>query len=59
MTIGLRALLLLVAAVLFLVAALSDENQGDLLAIGLMVMALGFVVDDLGLGRFTTRRDRA
>ncbi len=56
MNFGLRVLLLLVAAVLFLIAAFNDENYGDLLAIGLALLSFGLIVDELGVGRFTRRR---
>ena len=51
MTIGVRTLLLVVAAVLFVVAALSDTNQGDLLAWGLAAFAAAFLVGELGVDR--------
>jgi hypothetical protein len=50
-TIGIRSLLLVVAVVLFVVAALSDTNQGDLLAWGLAAFAGAFLVGDLGVDR--------
>jgi hypothetical protein len=56
MNLGLRAILLLVAGILFLVAAFGDDNDFDLLAIGLALMAFGLIVDELGLGRRLTRR---
>ncbi len=51
MTFWLRAILRLVAIILFLIAALSDENYADLLAFGLMCLAGGLLVEELGLGR--------
>ena len=51
MRFGLRALLLVVAVVLFVLAVLLDENAGDLLAIGLALMAGAMLVGDLGLDR--------
>jgi hypothetical protein len=51
MTLGIRALLLIVAVVLFVVAALSDTNQGDLIAWGLAAFAGAFLVGDLGVDR--------
>jgi hypothetical protein len=55
--IGLRGLLLLLAIVLFVIAAFSDIHQGDLIAWGLAVAAAGLVVDDLGINtRLGTRR---
>jgi peptidoglycan/LPS O-acetylase OafA/YrhL len=44
---GLRALLLLVAVVLFVIAVFSDEHYADLLAWGLAAFAAAFVADDL------------
>ena len=51
MNLGLRTILLLVAAVLFLIGVFSDLHQGDFICWGLLVLALAFVVDDLGVGR--------
>ena len=51
MTLGVRSLLLIVAVVLFIVAALSDTNQGDLLAWGLAAFAGAFLVGELGVDR--------
>jgi hypothetical protein len=50
MTLGLRALLLIVAIVLFLVAALSDESWSDLVALGLAAFAAALLVGDVKLG---------
>jgi len=53
-----RALLLLAAIVLFIVALFSDLHQGDFLAIGLACVAAAFVVDELGVSTsFGSRRD--
>ncbi|HLM35976.1 MAG TPA: hypothetical protein VK278_09370 [Gaiellaceae bacterium] len=53
-----RALLLLAAIVLFVVALFSDLHQGDFLAIGLACVAAAFVVDELGVSTsFGSRRD--
>ncbi len=49
MNIGLRALLLIVAVILFVLAAITDDNTADLLAFGLACMAGSFLVGDLGL----------
>jgi hypothetical protein len=49
MRLGLRAILLIVAIVLFFVSMLVEDNQFDLLAIGLAVLAGAFLVGDLGL----------
>jgi hypothetical protein len=54
---GLKALLLILATILFVVAALNDENFANLLAVGLAVFAAAFVVEDTGFGRaWNTRR---
>ena len=60
MNFGLKALLLLLAIVLFIVGALSDENQTDLLFWGLAVFAAAFIVESLPLGNMmgTRTRDR-
>ena len=56
MNVGLRAVLLVLAVILFVVAALSDDNTADLTAFGLASFAAAFLVDDLGLARFGPRR---
>ena len=48
MTFGLRAILLVVAIVLFLIAT-GSNNEGDLIAIGLACVAGGLLVEELGL----------
>jgi hypothetical protein len=48
---GLRGLLLILATILFIVAALNNENATDLISVGLAVFAAAFVVDDTGFGR--------
>lgn len=60
MELGARGLLFLLAVVLFIVGALSEENRDDLLFWGLAVFAAAHVVDVLpALGRRTTTgRDR-
>ena len=50
MNLGLRALLLVVAIVLFFIAVFSDVHQGDLIAWGLLVTAAALLVEELGLG---------
>lgn len=50
MNLGIRSILLLVAVVLFVVAAMSDKNAGDLLAFGLAAFAASFLVGDGGVG---------
>jgi hypothetical protein len=57
MNIGLRGLLLLLATILFIVAALNNDNFTDLVAIGLAIFAAAFVVEETGLGKHLgTRR---
>ncbi len=53
MNVSLRALLLIGAIVLFVLAILLEEKT-TLLALGLAAFAGAFLVDDLGIGR--TRR---
>lgn len=57
---GFRGLLLLLAVILFIVGALSDENQQDLLFWGLAIFAASFIVDSLPLGNMmgSKRTDR-
>jgi hypothetical protein len=56
-TFGLRGLLLILATILFIVAALNNDNFADLVSVGLAVFAAAFVVEDTGFGRgFGTRR---
>ena len=49
MNLGLRAILLGVAIVLFVIAVFSDLHQGDLIAWGLAAAA-ALLVEELGLG---------
>ena len=49
MRLGLRAILLIIAVVLFLLVFILDENEFDLLAAGLACLAGALLVDDLGL----------
>jgi hypothetical protein len=58
MRIGLRAILLLLAVILFVVAALTEENRFEFMAFGLAVFAASFVVDDLVGGRGWLGRTR-
>ena len=51
MNFGLRGLLLILATILFIVAALNDDNFTDLVSIGLAVFAAAFVVEETGFGR--------
>jgi hypothetical protein len=53
---GLRGLLLILSTILFVVAALNNENATDLISVGLAVFAAAFVVDET-IGRmWGTRR---
>lgn len=57
MNIGLRGLLLILATILFIVAALNNDNFTDLVAVGLAILAAAFVVEETGFGRnWSTRR---
>jgi hypothetical protein len=51
MEFGIRVLLLLAAAVVFLIAIFSDLHQGDLIAVGLLLVSLALIVVDTPLGR--------
>jgi hypothetical protein len=62
MNLGLRALLLGVALVFFVIAIFSDLHQGDFIAAGLALVAAAFVVTEMGWDRrlgtgMSTRRD--
>jgi hypothetical protein len=50
-SIGPRILLIGLAAVLFILAVFIDDNYADLLALGLAALAVGLIVDELGIGR--------
>jgi hypothetical protein len=50
MNIGLRTILLVLAAVLFLIGVFSDLHQGDYICWGLLATVAAFIVEDLGLG---------
>ena len=57
MNFGLRGFLMLLAAALFIVGALSDnENKLDLLYWGLAVLAASFIVESIPLGNMTAKR---
>ncbi|HYZ18370.1 MAG TPA: hypothetical protein VE615_02400 [Gaiellaceae bacterium] len=57
MNVGLKGLLLLLAIVLFIVAALSEDNQWDFLTWGLAVFAAGHLVESIPLsGRWGGRQ---
>ena len=58
MTFGLRSILLLVAVVLFVVAALSTTNWDDYIAWGLAAFAASFLVGDANLASFAGNRRR-
>jgi hypothetical protein len=58
MNLGLKALLLLLAIVLFIVGALSDDFKKDLLFWGLAIFAASFIVESLPLGTMTGTRTR-
>jgi hypothetical protein len=50
MNLGLRAILLAVAILLFVIAVFSDTSYPDLLAWGLAATAAALLVEELGLG---------
>ena len=58
MNLGFKGLLLLLAMVLFIVGALSEENQQDLLFWGLAVFAAAHIVESLPLGSLGPNRNR-
>jgi hypothetical protein len=55
MNLGPRILFIGVAAVLFILAVFIEENYADLLALGLAALAVGLIIDELGVGRFGSR----
>jgi hypothetical protein len=55
LNLGLRALLLIAAVILFVAAALSDDNYADLLAFGLACLAGAFLLGETGFARFGKR----
>jgi hypothetical protein len=57
-SIGPRILLIGLAAVLFILAVFIDDNYADLLALGLAALAVGLIVDELGIGRGRFGTDR-
>ena len=62
MNLGFRALLLLLAIVLFIVGALMDSSNDtrvDLLYWGLAVFAASFIVESLPLGNWNASRNRS
>jgi hypothetical protein len=56
MRFGLRAILLIVAIVMFVLAVIVDESAFDLVALGLALVAGSLLVGDLGLDRARDRR---
>ena len=60
MNFGLKGLLLLLAVVLFIVGALSDEGntRQDLLYWGLAVFAAAFIIESIPLGNMMADRNR-
>ena len=59
MNLGIRAILLALAIVLFVIAVFSETNWDDLVAWGLAATAGALLVEELGLGtRFTFGRNR-
>jgi len=51
MNLGIKALLLFVAAILFVITIFLEERAFDVLALGLAVTAAAFLVDALGMDR--------
>jgi hypothetical protein len=51
MTLGLKTLMQLLAVILFIVAALNNDNFTDLVSVGLAIFAGAFLVEDTGFGR--------
>lgn len=51
MRLTLRALLLMGAVLLFVLALLTEEQSSDFLTIGLALFAGAFLVEDLGVGK--------
>jgi hypothetical protein len=60
MNFGLKGLLLVLAVVLFIVGALSDDdgNKLDLLYWGLAVFAAAFIIESIPLGNMMSDRNR-
>jgi predicted cobalt transporter CbtA len=58
MKLGFKGLLLLLAMVLFIVGALTEENRQDILFWGLAIFAASFIVESLPLGAMGPKRDR-
>jgi hypothetical protein len=49
MTLGLRTLMMLLAMIVFIVAALNNDHFTDLVAIGLALFVGSFVVEEAGI----------
>ena len=58
MNVGLRALLMLVALVFFVIAIFSDLHQGDFIAVGLACVAGAWLVGELGWDRALSTSNR-
>lgn len=59
MRFSLRAILLVVAVVMFVLAVILEENAFDLLALGLAFFAGSFLADELGLDTGSARLGRS
>ena len=57
MDFGIRILLLLAAAVFFLIAIFSNLHQGDFIAVGLLLVALAMLVEATPLGKMNWNTD--
>lgn len=55
MNLGPRILFIGLAAVLFVLAVFMEDNYSDLLALGLAALAVGLIIDEVGVGRFGSR----
>jgi hypothetical protein len=53
----LRVIAIGIAALLFILAVFMEDNYADLLALGLAALAIGLIIDEVGLGtrRFGSR----
>jgi hypothetical protein len=57
MDFGIRIVLLLAAAVFFLIAIFSDLHQGDFIAVGLLLVALAMLIEATPLGKMSWNTD--
>jgi hypothetical protein len=57
MEFGIRILLLLAAAIFFLISIFSDLHQGDFIAVGLLLVALAMIVEATPLGKMQWNTD--